>query len=131
MKAPIKTITTALLASMMVTAALPASARTDAPRHDSVTSHKAAPQKQADEKPHIIAAAHRSNNQHDQIRKQPATKSHKASDKNRHPAPPKHWTKSNSAWNTHVDRCQKNYRSYNAKTDRYTMKGGKSAICRL
>lgn len=50
---------------------------------------------------------------------------------NRYPTPPKHWGKrSTKAWQRHVDRCQKNYRSYNPRTDRYSYRG-RNQLCRL
>lgn len=50
----------------------------------------------------------------------------------RYPAAPAHWSKRPAhEWQAHVDRCQKKYRSYNPRTDRYTVRHGQTALCRL
>lgn len=46
------------------------------------------------------------------------------------PAPPSHFSKK-SDWRRHVRACQQRYRSYNARTDRYTVRAHQTAICRL
>lgn len=45
-------------------------------------------------------------------------------------APPRHFTRTND-WYRHVRACQQRYRSYNPATDRYTVRRGQTAICRL
>lgn len=45
-------------------------------------------------------------------------------------APPRHFTRT-SDWYRHVRACQQRYRSYDARTDRYTVRRGQTAICRL
>jgi len=45
--------------------------------------------------------------------------------------PPRHWKGSHANWQTHVQRCQQRYRSYNPRTDRYVPRAGRTAICRL
>ena len=44
--------------------------------------------------------------------------------------PPRSFTRT-SDWYRHVRACQQRYRSYNAATDRYTVRRGQTAICRL
>lgn len=48
----------------------------------------------------------------------------------RPPAPPRHFTKT-SDWHRHVRACQQRYRTYNPATDRYVVRRGQTAICRL
>ena len=48
----------------------------------------------------------------------------------RPPAPPAHF-KRQSNWYAHVRACQQRYRSYNPRTDRYTVRAGRTAICTL
>lgn len=48
----------------------------------------------------------------------------------RPPAPPRHFTRT-ADWHRHVRACQQRYRSYDARTDRYTVRRGQTAICRL
>jgi hypothetical protein len=48
----------------------------------------------------------------------------------RPPAPPRSFTRHND-WYRHVRACSQRYRSYNASTDRYTVRRGQTAICRL
>ncbi|KAK0361088.1 hypothetical protein LTR94_024716 [Friedmanniomyces endolithicus] len=48
----------------------------------------------------------------------------------RPPAPPAHF-KRTSNWYAHVRACQQRYRSYNPRTDRYTVRAGRTAICSL
>lgn len=45
-------------------------------------------------------------------------------------APPRHFTRT-SDWYRHVRACQQRYRSYDARTDRYTVRRGQTAVCRL
>lgn len=45
-------------------------------------------------------------------------------------APPAHF-KRTSNWYAHVRACQQRYRSYNPRTDRYTVRAGRTAICSL
>lgn len=45
-------------------------------------------------------------------------------------APPRHFTRT-SDWYRHVRACQQRYRSYNPSTDRYTVRRGQTALCRL
>lgn len=45
-------------------------------------------------------------------------------------APPAHF-KRQSNWYAHVRACQQRYRSYNPRTDRYTVRVGRTAICSL
>ena len=45
--------------------------------------------------------------------------------------PPSHWRGKKMAWNTHMMRCQKRYRSYDPHTDMYMLRHGKKARCRL
>ena len=45
-------------------------------------------------------------------------------------APPAHF-KRQSNWYAHVRACQQRYRSYNPRTDRYTVRAGRTAICSL
>lgn len=44
--------------------------------------------------------------------------------------PPKHWRKSAKEWQSHANRCQNKYRTYNPRTDRYSYRG-RSLQCRL
>ena len=44
--------------------------------------------------------------------------------------PPRSFTRS-SDWYRHVRACQQRYRSYNPATDRYTVRRGQRAVCRL
>lgn len=48
----------------------------------------------------------------------------------RPPAPPRSFTRA-SDWHRHVRACQQRYRSYNPATDRYTVRRGQTALCRL
>ncbi|GLK49088.1 hypothetical protein GCM10017620_20610 [Brevundimonas intermedia] len=48
----------------------------------------------------------------------------------RPPAPPAHF-KRQSNWYAHVRACQQRYRSYNPRTDRYTVRAGRTAVCSL
>jgi hypothetical protein len=48
----------------------------------------------------------------------------------RPPAPPAHF-KRQSNWYAHVRACQQRYRTYNPRTDRYTVRAGRTAICSL
>ncbi len=48
----------------------------------------------------------------------------------RPPAPPAHFKRS-SNWYAHVRACQQRYRTYNPRTDRYTVRAGRTAICTL
>ena len=45
-------------------------------------------------------------------------------------APPRSFTRQ-SDWYRHVRACGQRYRSYNASTDRYTVRRGQTAVCRL
>lgn len=45
-------------------------------------------------------------------------------------APPRSFTR-HSDWYRHVRACQQRYRSYDARTDRYTVRRGQTAVCRL
>ena len=45
-------------------------------------------------------------------------------------APPRSFTRT-SDWHRHVRACQQRYRSYDAVTDRYTVRRGQTAVCRL
>lgn len=45
--------------------------------------------------------------------------------------PPKAWKGTRISYQSHVQRCSKKYRSYNSRTDRYTVRGNQTAICRL
>jgi hypothetical protein len=44
---------------------------------------------------------------------------------------PKHWKRGHASYQSHVRACQQKYRSYNPRTDRYSLRGGKTALCRL
>ena len=44
---------------------------------------------------------------------------------------PRHWKGSRASWQRHVAQCQRKFRSYNPRTDRYTVRGNRTAICRL
>lgn len=44
--------------------------------------------------------------------------------------PPRSWTRTND-WYRHVRACQVRYRSYNPSTDRYVVRQGRTAVCRL
>ena len=46
------------------------------------------------------------------------------------PAPPKHFAK-HGDWYRHVRACQRAYRSYNAHTDSYRSRSGKTVRCKL
>ncbi|RZJ32918.1 MAG: hypothetical protein EON86_20245 [Brevundimonas sp.] len=48
----------------------------------------------------------------------------------RPPAPPRSFARAGD-WNRHVRACQQRYRSYNPSTDRYTVRRGQTAVCRL
>ncbi|NBW14834.1 MAG: BA14K family protein [Caulobacteraceae bacterium] len=48
----------------------------------------------------------------------------------RPPAPPRGWTRHND-WYRHVRACSQRYRSYNPRTDSYTVRRGVFARCRL
>ena len=45
-------------------------------------------------------------------------------------APPRSFTRQ-SDWYRHARACSQRYRSYNAATDRYTVRRGQTAVCRL
>lgn len=45
-------------------------------------------------------------------------------------APPRNFARS-SDWYRHVRACQQRFRSYNPATDRYTVRRGQTAVCRL
>lgn len=48
------------------------------------------------------------------------------------PTRPQHWgNRSEASWTRHVRACQQRYRSYNARTDRYVVRAGQTALCRL
>ncbi len=44
--------------------------------------------------------------------------------------PPRGWTRTND-WYRHVRACSQRYRSYDARTDRYVVRRGQTAMCRL
>lgn len=44
--------------------------------------------------------------------------------------PPRHFSRQND-WYRHVRACSQRYRSYDARTDRYVVRRGQTAICRL
>lgn len=44
--------------------------------------------------------------------------------------PPRSWRGTSSAYQTHVRKCQSRYRSYNPRTNTYTVRPGQTAICR-
>jgi hypothetical protein len=48
----------------------------------------------------------------------------------RPPAPPRGWTRHND-WYRHVRACGQRYRSYNPRTDSYTVRRGVYVRCRL
>ncbi len=48
----------------------------------------------------------------------------------RPPAPPRSFTRATD-WHRHVRACQQRYRSYNPSTDRYVVRRGQTAVCRL
>lgn len=48
----------------------------------------------------------------------------------RPPVPPRSFTRQ-SDWYRHAHACGQRYKSYNAATDRYTVRRGQTAICRL
>jgi len=48
----------------------------------------------------------------------------------RPPAPPRSFTRT-ADWHRHVRACQQRYRSYTPATDRYTVRPGQTAVCRL
>lgn len=48
----------------------------------------------------------------------------------RPPAPPRSFSRHND-WYRHVRACSQRYRSYNPGTDRYTVRRGQTAVCRL
>jgi hypothetical protein len=48
----------------------------------------------------------------------------------RPPAPPRSFSRHND-WYRHVRACSQRYRSYNPATDRYQVRRGQTAICRL
>lgn len=48
----------------------------------------------------------------------------------RPPAPPRHWARNND-WYRHVRACSQRYRSYDSRTDRYVVRRGQTAMCRL
>ncbi len=48
----------------------------------------------------------------------------------RPPAPPRGWSRNND-WYRHVRACSQRYRSYNSRTDTYTVRRGVYARCRL
>jgi hypothetical protein len=48
----------------------------------------------------------------------------------RPPAPPRSFSR-HSDWYRHVRACGQRYKSYNPATDRYTVRPGQTAICRL
>jgi Ni/Co efflux regulator RcnB len=48
----------------------------------------------------------------------------------RPPAPPRSFTRV-ADWHRHVRACQQRYRSYNPSTDRYVVRRGETAVCRL
>lgn len=48
----------------------------------------------------------------------------------RPPAPPRGWTRHND-WYRHVRACSQRYRSYNPRTDSFTVRRGVYARCRL
>ena len=48
----------------------------------------------------------------------------------RPPAPPRSFTRQND-WYRHARACSQRYKSYNPATDRYTVRRGQTAVCRL
>jgi len=44
---------------------------------------------------------------------------------------PSHWRHGRVAWDRHVDRCMKRYRSYDPRTDRYVVRRGVTRHCTL
>jgi len=62
---------------------------------------------------------------------QPRHDPHRGASNHSRYAPPKHWNQSRDHWDRHTIACQKRYRSYNPRTDRYTISRGRTAICRL
>lgn len=44
--------------------------------------------------------------------------------------PPAHFSR-HGDWYRHVHACQSRYKSYNPRTDRYTVRRGQTAVCRL
>lgn len=45
--------------------------------------------------------------------------------------PPRHWGRGQTAWERHVHRCRRAYRSYNWRTDMFRLRNGKWRRCRL
>jgi hypothetical protein len=102
-----RTILAAMAASLMTLSAIPASA---APQQ-----HNHAPQQQ------------RGNNNHGGGNEYGNWNSGWGA---RPPAPPRGFSRHND-WYRHVRACGQRYRSYNAATDRYTVRRGQTAVCRL
>ncbi|MGE4430787.1 MAG: BA14K family protein [Sphingobium sp.] len=110
----------ALAATIMLSGT--ASAQNHAPANHAPTNHATQPQQQGGQ--------HHDAPQHKAVT--PAKQNSHAQSPAHYPAPPKHWSKRTThEWQAHVDRCEKKYRSYNPKTDRYTIRKGQTALCRL
>jgi hypothetical protein len=104
-----RTILAAMAAGLMTLSAIPASA---APQQ-----HNAAPQQQRGDD-------HRGNGGGNEYG------SWNTSWGARPPAPPRGFARHNE-WYRHVRACSQRYRSYNPATDRYAVRRGQTAICRL
>lgn len=62
---------------------------------------------------------------------QPSRPAPKPVARSSHSQAPKYWKGSHANWQRHVTQCQRKFRSYNPRTDRYTVRGNQTAICRL
>lgn len=45
--------------------------------------------------------------------------------------PPRHWKKSRASYQAHATACQRRYKSYNPRTDAYSLGKGRITTCRL
>ena len=125
-----RTILAAMAAGLMTLSAIPASAapqqRNTAPQHNN------APQQQQQQRDND----HRDNgrdNGRDSSRGNGGASEYGSWNTSwgaRPPAPPRSFSRHND-WYRHVRACSQRYRSYNPGTDRYTVRRGQTAVCRL
>lgn len=113
-----RTLLAAVAAGLMALSAIPASAAPQQ-RHDSAPQQQQQPQRggQNNSGHNNGGGASQYGNWNTSWGARPA-------------APPRSFTRQ-SDWYRHVRACGQRYKSYNAATDRYTVRRGQTAICRL
>ena len=113
-----RTLLAAMAAGLMTLSAIPASAAPQQ-RHDNTPQH----QQQQPQRGNDHRGGQNSNNGNQYG-------NWNSSWGARPPAPPRSFTRQND-WYRHARACSQRYKSYNPATDRYTVRRGQTAVCRL